>query len=132
MLQYYRPDASSGAAVADRLTDISSGQGFLLSLVGEAFRDYASDIHIEPYETRCRVRLRIDGKLSERYVVDRTQYAPLVNQIKILANLDISEKRLPQDGRILYDRDGNKFDVRVSTLPTIYGEKVVLLSLIHI
>ena len=58
--------------------------------------------------------------------MDRSQYAPLVNQIKILSNLDISEKRLPQDGRILYDRDGNKFDVRVSTLPTIYGEKVVL------
>ena len=51
---------------------------------------------------------------------------PLVNQIKILASLDISEKRLPQDGRIGYDRDGEKFDVRVSTLPTIYGEKVVL------
>lgn len=129
LLHYYRPDAARspfGAPAASRLTDIASGQGFLLSLVSEAFHDYASDIHIEPYETRCRVRLRIDGKLSERYVVDRTQYAPLVNQIKILANLDISEKRLPQDGRILYDRDGNKFDVRVSTLPTIYGEKVVL------
>ncbi|MCD8035181.1 MAG: GspE/PulE family protein [Alistipes sp.] len=97
-----------------------------MSLIGEAFRDYASDIHIEPYENRCRVRLRIDGKLAERYVIERAQYAPLVNQIKILANLDISEKRLPQDGRILYDRDGNKFDVRVSTLPTIYGEKIVL------
>ena len=126
LLQYYRPDTTSKTPAAGRLTDISSGQGFLMSLIGEAFRDYASDIHIEPYEERCRVRLRIDGKLAERYVVERTQYAPLVNQIKILANLDISEKRLPQDGRILYDRDGNKFDVRVSTLPTIYGEKVVL------
>ena len=126
LLQYYRPDTASKTPTAGRLTDISSGQGFLMSLIGEAFRDYASDIHIEPYEERCRVRLRIDGKLAERYVVERTQYAPLVNQIKILANLDISEKRLPQDGRILYDRAGNKFDVRVSTLPTIYGEKVVL------
>lgn len=126
LLQYYRPNTASQTPATGRLTDISSGQGFLMSLIGEAFRDYASDIHIEPYEERCRVRLRIDGKLAERYVVERTQYAPLVNQIKILANLDISEKRLPQDGRILYDRDGNKFDVRVSTLPTIYGEKVVL------
>ncbi len=126
LLQYYRPDTAPKTPVADRLTDISSGQGFLMSLIGEAFRDYASDIHIEPYENRCRVRLRIDGKLAERYVIERAQYAPLVNQIKILANLDISEKRLPQDGRILYDRDGNKFDVRVSTLPTIYGEKIVL------
>lgn len=126
LLQYYRPDTDSRSPLGNRLGDIASGQGFLMSLIGEAFRDYASDIHIEPYETRCRVRLRIDGKLTERYVVERMQYAPLVNQIKILANLDISEKRLPQDGRILYDRDGNKFDVRVSTLPTIYGEKVVL------
>ena len=128
--QYYRPDAAakklSAAPAASRLTDIASGQGFLTALIGEAFRDYDSDIHIEPYEERCRIRLRIDGRLAERYVVERPQYAPLVNQIKILANLDISEKRLPQDGRILYDRDGNKFDVRVSTLPTIYGEKVVL------
>lgn len=130
MAQYYRPNPAAanrgGVPAASRLSDIASGQGFLMALIGEAFRDYASDIHIEPYEERCRVRLRIDGKLAERYVVERSQYAPLVNQIKILANLDISEKRLPQDGRIGYDRDGNKFDVRVSTLPTIYGEKVVL------
>lgn len=125
LLHYYRPDTAKTPA-AGRLTDIASGQGFLMSLIGEAFRDYASDIHLEPYEERCRIRLRIDGKLTERYVIERTQYAPLVNQIKILANLDISEKRLPQDGRILYDRDGNKFDVRVSSLPTIYGEKMVL------
>lgn len=126
LLQYYRPDTGPKTPAGNRQTDISSGQGFLMSLIGEALRDYASDIHLEPYEERCRVRLRIDGKLTERYVVERTQYTPLVNQIKILANLDISEKRLPQDGRILYDRDGSKFDVRVSTLPTIYGEKVVL------
>lgn len=126
LAQYYRPDTAVKTPSANRLTDIATGQGFLMALVGEAFRDYASDIHIEPYEERCRIRLRIDGRLAERYVVERTQYAPLVNQIKILANLDISEKRLPQDGRILYDRGGNKFDVRVSSLPTIYGEKIVL------
>ena len=126
LLQYYRSDGGAESPGANRLTAVSSGPGFLTALIGEAFRDYASDIHIEPYEERCRVRFRLDGKLTERYVVERRQYAPLVNQIKILANLDISEKRLPQDGRILYDRNGNKFDVRVSTLPTIYGEKVVL------
>lgn len=126
LLQYYRPAGAVSPRGASRLGDIASGQGFLMSLIDEAFRDYASDIHIEPYEERCRIRLRIDGKLSERYVVGRPQYAPLVNQIKILSNLDISEKRLPQDGRMGYDRDGHKFDVRVSTLPTIYGEKVVL------
>lgn len=125
LMQHYRSDAAS-SVTAPRLGDLASGQVFLLSLLGEAFRDYASDIHLEPYEERCRIRFRMDGQLTERYVVERARYAPLVNQIKILSNLDIAEKRLPQDGRILYDREGVKFDVRVSTLPTIYGEKVVL------
>lgn len=126
LTRYYRTEGATAPHPTGNLSQIVAGQGFLLSLIGEALHDYASDIHIEPSETRCRVRLRIDGKLTERYVVERAQYAPLVNQIKILAHLDISEKRLPQDGRILYDREGEKFDVRVSTLPTIWGEKVVL------
>lgn len=126
LTRYYRPDAGAASSPAGRLAEIASGQGFLRSLIAEALRDYASDIHIEPSDMRCRIRLRIDGKLTERYVVERVRFAPLVNQIKILANLDISEKRLPQDGRILYERDGAKFDVRASTLPTIWGEKVVL------
>lgn len=126
LARYYRPESTAKTPAAGRLSDIASGQSFLMALIGKAFRDYASDIHIETYENRCRIRMRIDGKLAERYVVGRSQYAPLVNQIKILASLDISEKRLPQDGRILYDREGEKFDVRVSSLPTIYGEKIVL------
>lgn len=126
LLQHYRPGAQTASAAAGRTAEIGQGRQFLFALVGEALRDNASDIHLEPYEQRCRIRMRIDGKLAERYVVERAQYMPLVNQIKILASLDISEKRLPQDGRIGYDRDGEKFDVRVSTLPTIYGEKVVL------
>ncbi|MCM1532996.1 MAG: GspE/PulE family protein, partial [Ruminococcus flavefaciens] len=121
--RYYR---SEGMSSACRTADIGSGRGFLFSLIGEALRDCASDIHIECYEDRSRIRLRIDGKLTERYVIDKGQYAPLINQIKILSDLDISEKRLPQDGRIGYDRDGAKFDVRVSVLPAIYGEKVVM------
>ena len=126
LLQHYRPGSQTASAAAGRTAEIGQGRQFLFALVGEALRDNASDIHLEPYEQRCRIRMRIDGKLAERYVVERAQYMPLVNQIKILASLDISEKRLPQDGRIGYDRDGAKFDVRVSTLPTIYGEKVVL------
>lgn len=66
----------------------------------EAYHCYASDLHFEAYEERCRVRFRIDGRLLERYAIGKENYAALVNQIKILANLDISEKRLPQDGRI--------------------------------
>lgn len=125
--RYYRREEAR--PVSGRMADLSrigSGQGFLTDLIGEAFDEYASDIHFEPYEERCRIRLRIDGKLVEKYVIDSGNYASLVNQIKIMANLDISERRLPQDGRILYHRGERKFDLRVSSLPTIYGEKVVL------
>lgn len=123
--QYYRNETEQNTPSLS-VTAIGSGQGFLMGLIEEAFNDYASDIHIEPYEERCRIRMRIDGRLIERYVVEKNNYASLVNQIKILANLDISEKRLPQDGRILFNRNDKKFDLRVSSLPTIYGEKVVM------
>lgn len=125
--RYYRREETR--PISGRTADLSrigSGQGFLTDLIGEAFDEYASDIHFEPYEERCRIRLRIDGKLVEKYVLDRSGYASIVNQIKIMANMDISERRLPQDGRILYHRGDRKFDLRVSSLPTIYGEKVVL------
>ena len=125
--RYYRREETR--PISGRTADLSrigSGQGFLTDLIGEAFDEYASDIHFEPYEERCRIRLRIDGKLIEKYVLDRSGYASIVNQIKIMANLDISERRLPQDGRIFYHRGDRKFDLRVSSLPTIYGEKVVL------
>jgi general secretion pathway protein E/type IV pilus assembly protein PilB len=124
--QYYRVDSREKGNVSRSISEIGSGQGFLMGLIEEAFDNYASDIHIECYEERCRIRLRIDGKLLERYVIEKINYASLVNQIKILANLDISERRLPQDGRILYNRNGKKFDVRVSSLPAIYGEKIVM------
>lgn len=124
--QYYRNDTGAGHSKIKRITEIAGGQGFLMGLIEEAFDSYASDIHIEAYEERCRIRFRMDGKLIERYVVEKGNYSSLVNQIKILANLDISEKRLPQDGRILFNFNGKKFDVRVSSLPAIYGEKIVL------
>lgn len=121
----YREVVSNNNAVTDVKT-ISQGQGFLLNLIEEAFDCYASDIHFEPYDERCRIRFRMDGQLIERYVVDKVDYPSLINQIKIFANLDISEKRLPQDGRIFFNKTDKKFDVRVSSLPTIYGEKIVL------
>ena len=125
--RYYRREETR--PISGRTADLSrigSGQGFLTDLIGEAFDEYASDIHFEPYEERCRIRLRIDGKLIEKYVLDRSGYASIVNQIQLMANVDISERRLLQDGRILYHRGDRKFDLRVSSLPTIYGEKVVL------
>lgn len=121
--QYYRGQTSSQTSA---VTQIGSGQGFLINIIEEAFDNNASDIHIEIYEERCRVRFRIDGKLIERYVIAKSNYASLTNQVKILSSLDISERRLPQDGRILFDRNGKRFDLRVSSLPTIHGEKMVL------
>lgn len=125
--KYYKQGGeASDAAFTSPVNPTVNGGSFFQKLIGEAFRAYASDIHFEPYENKCRIRFRIDGKLVEKYILEKGQYASLVNQIKIMANLDISEKRLPQDGRILYNRQGEKFDVRVSSLPAIYGEKVVL------
>lgn len=95
-------------------------------LIDEAYRMRASDIHLEPEEQRCRVRFRIDGKLLERHVIKKFSYTALVNRIKIMSNLDIAEKRLPQDGRIIHEKNGVRFDIRTSILPTIHGEKIVL------
>lgn len=99
---------------------------FLLSIIHQAQEIGSSDIHFEIYEHKCRVRIRIDGKLIEKYIIESNEYAIIVNRIKIMANLDISEKRLPQDGRISLSSKSIDFDIRVSVLPTLYGEKIVL------
>jgi general secretion pathway protein E/type IV pilus assembly protein PilB len=104
----------------------SKHNDFLMDLIQEAYRIECSDIHIETYEDRCRVRMRIDGKLIERFTISKEIYPSLVNKIKIKANLDIAEKRLPQDGRIFYTDEFCNFDIRVSVLPGLHGEKVVL------
>jgi type II secretory ATPase GspE/PulE/Tfp pilus assembly ATPase PilB-like protein len=99
---------------------------FLEKLIHEAKNLGSSDIHIENYGDTARVRLRLDGVLIERYTLDPAVYSELVNKVKIRANLDIAEKRLPQDGRIEIRAAGKKFDLRVSTLPTLKHEKIVL------
>lgn len=86
----------------------------------------SSDIHFEPFELKCRVRFRLDGKLKEYYVITLEEYPVIVNKLKIKAGLDISEKRLPQDGRITIKNGLDEFDIRVSSLPTLHGEKIVL------
>lgn len=118
--QYYRRHEQRNVG------SLNSSKDSLIDLILEAQQLNCSDIHIEVYEERCRVRFRIDGALIERYVLDKLQYPGLVNKIKIKANLDIAEKRLPQDGRIFFEHGQSKFDIRVSTLPTLYGEKVVM------
>jgi len=96
------------------------------ALLTQALRDGASDIHIEPFETRSVVRLRIDGTLHDLIEPARALHAAIVSRIKIMSRLDIAEKRLPQDGRITLRVAGKPVDVRVSTIPTGHGERVVL------
>ena len=96
------------------------------ALFTQALRDGASDIHIEPFETRSVVRLRIDGTLRDLIEPARALHAAIVSRVKIMAQLDIAEKRLPQDGRIALRVAGRAVDVRVSTIPTGHGERVVL------
>ena len=96
------------------------------ALLQQAIRERASDIHIEPFERYCVVRYRRDGTLIEIARPHRALHAALVSRIKVMAELDIAEKRLPQDGRISLRIAGRSIDVRVSTLPTAHGERVVL------
>jgi general secretion pathway protein E len=95
-------------------------------LLTQALRQGASDIHIEPYESRSAVRFRVDGTLHNVAEPHRGLHAAMLSRIKIMANLDIAEKRLPQDGRISLRLAGRQVDVRVATLPTGFGERAVL------
>lgn len=103
-----------------------TSSNFLETLLQTAKDFNSSDIHLEVYEKYCRVRFRLDGKLKEQYNIGLLEYPQLINQIKIQAGLDISQKRLSQDGRLSVKSDQDDFDIRVSTMPTLYGEKVVL------
>ncbi|MES9881986.1 MAG: type II secretion system ATPase GspE [Sedimenticola sp.] len=96
------------------------------ALLAEAVKENASDIHIEPYEDRLAVRLRVDGVLRDVLQPQRALGPMLISRIKVMARLDISEKRMPQDGRISLRVGGRAVDVRVSTLPSGHGERVVL------
>lgn len=96
------------------------------ALMSKAISMRASDIHIEPHQRRVRVRVRIDGLLQELMVVPKDLQHPLTSRIKVLANLDIAERRMPQDGRCTLISGQGEFDFRVSTYPSVYGEKVVI------
>lgn len=120
-----------------------SGQGVTLNNSGSILRDApinrivenildfamnarASDIHIEPQNNRIRVRYRIDGILAEKLILPKNVHEAVISRIKIMANLKIDEKRLPQDGRFNYVAQGKEVDLRISTLPTVNGEKIVM------
>lgn len=96
------------------------------TIIQQAINDKASDIHIEPDEEIIRVRYRIDGILNELMKAPKTIQSELLSRLKIMAQMDISEKRLPQDGRIKVKVQNKSIDLRVSSLPTVFGEKIVI------
>jgi type IV pilus assembly protein PilB len=96
------------------------------SLISQALRMGASDIHIEPLENRIRVRVRVDGELQEILAPSKHTQSAIVTRVKIIAGMNIAEKRLPQDGRIEMKIDDSVVDLRISILPTVYGEKIVM------
>ncbi len=110
----------------NKTEDLHYTNDFLEKLLLSAKDIGSSDIHFEPYEHKCRVRFRLDGKLKEHFIIALSEYPVIVNKLKIKAGLDISEKRLPQDGRITVKTQTDEFDIRVSSLPTLHGEKIVL------
>ncbi|MGY8753420.1 MAG: GspE/PulE family protein, partial [Phycisphaerales bacterium] len=124
-------DFGGGAEVEDlsKLASAASDNKIvrLINLVLlQAIKDKASDIHFEPFEDEFKMRYRIDGVLYEMVPPPMHLALPIVSRIKIMANLDISERRLPQDGRIELNVGGSPVDLRVSILPTMFGESVVM------
>ncbi len=99
---------------------------FVDLVLSQAIQDRASDIHFEPFETEFRIRYRVDGALYEMSPPPQHLALPVISRLKIMSNLNISERRLPQDGRISYDMGNRQIDLRISTLPTQFGESVVL------
>ena len=120
--------AEDGPSESDLLSAIQDKPLVKLvdSILADAIRMGASDVHLETYEKRIRVRYRIDGDLREMAPLPFKYRAAIVSRVKIMAELDISERRLPQDGRIKLKIAGRTVDLRVSVLPTIFGEKVVM------
>lgn len=106
--------------VGGPIVDVSTG------IIVSAIEDRASDIHIEPRDTHLEIRFRVDGVMREKYKLDHAVAPPLISRYKIMSNLDIAEKRIPQDGQIRYTTENNDIDIRVSTVPCIHGEKIVL------
>jgi type II secretory ATPase GspE/PulE/Tfp pilus assembly ATPase PilB-like protein len=99
---------------------------FVNILISQAVQDRASDIHIEPAERDLRVRFRIDGVLHEVMRSPRSMTAGITSRLKIMADINIAERRIPQDGRLSTTVNGKKVDLRVATLPTVWGEKIVM------
>ena len=127
----------AGLEVVERRETVDVGQAregadeapvirFVNLIIGDAISKRASDIHLEPYENVFRARYRIDGVLHDTMTPPKQMEAAILSRVKIMANLDIAERRLPQDGRISVKYQNREIDLRVSSLPTIFGEKIVM------
>ncbi|MGN6553667.1 MAG: GspE/PulE family protein [Verrucomicrobiota bacterium] len=119
-------EGTDDAAMMADLADAAPIVRFVNLVLMQAVQDRASDIHFEPFETEFRIRYRVDGALYEMSPPPKHLALPVVSRIKVMASLNISERRLPQDGRIKYSLGNRQIDLRVSTLPTAFGESVVL------
>ncbi len=117
---------SDDYALIDEMAAGSPVINLVNSVIQRAVQDGASDIHIEPSRNKCRIRLRIDGLLYEVMSPRQSLHPALVSRLKVMANLDIAERRIPQDGRIQVHTQGRAVDLRFSSLPGLYGEKIVL------
>jgi type IV pilus assembly protein PilB len=118
--------AMDDAALMERFANEAPIVRFVNLVLFQAVQDRASDIHFEPFETEFKIRYRVDGALYEMSPPPKHLALPVISRIKVMANLNISERRMPQDGRITYPLGNRTIDLRVSTLPTQFGESVVL------
>lgn len=122
-----RVEEAAAAPAADiQIADDAPIVSIVNSLITQAVKDRASDIHIEPQSNNVRVRYRVDGVLREVINFPKHTHAAIISRIKIMNEMDIAEKRIPQDGRVKVREAGRDIDIRTSTLPTILGEKVVM------
>jgi type II secretion system protein E len=119
-------DESTDLSDLMRMADDSAVVKMVNAIFAQAVRDGASDIHIEPYEREVKVRYRIDGMLTDMMRPPKRMHAALVSRLKILGELNIAERRLPQDGRIKINIGGRQIDVRLSIVPAVFGERAVM------
>lgn len=128
MAEYNESDVSIDGFRETESADVTNAPVVRLvkSIVSDAIKSGTSDIHIEPFEDRVRVRNRIDGDLKEVLTLEKNVLSAMITRIKIIGKMDISEKRVPQDGRVETVVDDRPVDMRISILPTVYGEKAVI------
>jgi type IV pilus assembly protein PilB len=126
--EFKQGGAAGGIDLEDKEAMAAAGPvvKLLNYILFQAIRDKASDIHLEPFDEEFKVRYRVDGTLYEMEAPPKALAVPLISRVKVMANLDIAENRVPQDGRIELSIGGNPVDLRISTLPTVYGESCVM------